>query len=439
MRLSRKLALLAVGAFVLGIDPGPRHEAMAWTSPPPSVEDAVRRVGSDFAEGGVKRLSATWASCIDQARLGQDANLAERCLAYGFGAVLLDGPAAAANNTREKRRLTEETIASGQNEMLEIMGIPRDARRSSLDRYRQWVLESSPSGRAATDIDRPPASTLPVNDPGRRPRASDLAKAADGKYPKDALRRPELADAVRRLIGQPLFDRLNNYSFASPMEFNGRFTVGMACVPHNCGVSEVRYVFSPSDVWIGLVDGGRMRIYGGPPKSARELLMIDRNQAVWRGPVDDTAQSAASSAVSASVNQGQRVQPDGATTEVSLRGQNGTFKVPVTLNNVLTLNFTIDSGASDVSISTDAVEKLMRAGTLSRSDFAGKQTYHLADGSRVTADTFRIRVLKVGDREVRDVLCSVTNDEGSLLLGQSFLTRFRSWSIDNQRQVLLLK
>ena len=34
---------------------------------------------------------------------------------------------------------------------------------------------------------------------------------------------------------------------------------------------------------------------------------------------------------------------------------------------------------------------------------------------------------------------SNTNDADSLLLGQSFLKRFRSWSIDNQRQALMLE
>ena len=116
-----------------------------------------------------------------------------------------------------------------------------------------------------------------------------------------------------------------------------------------------------------------------------------------------------------------------------------TFLVPVSINNAMTLSFMIDSGASDVSISSDVMEKLIQSGSLSKSDFLGRQTYHLADGSDVSSETFRIHVLRIGDREVRDVLGSVSNDQNTLLLGQSFLSRFRSWSVDNQRQVLLLK
>jgi clan AA aspartic protease (TIGR02281 family) len=130
-------------------------------------------------------------------------------------------------------------------------------------------------------------------------------------------------------------------------------------------------------------------------------------------------------------------EPDA--TEIRLRNYRGTLVVPVVINNTITVPFTVDSGASDVSISSEILQKLIDSGTMSRADFQGKQVYYLADGSKVSSDTFRIHVLKVGDREVHDVLGSVTNDADSLLLGQSFLTRFRSWSIDNQRQVLLLK
>src|ERR1700722_11596091 len=132
-------------------------------------------------------------------------------------------------------------------------------------------------------------------------------------------------------------------------------------------------------------------------------------------------------------------QADDDTTEVRLRNHDGTLEVPVTIRGAMTLPFAIDSGASDVTVSSDVMEKLIQAGTVSQADFLGKQTYHLADGSVVASETFRIHLLKVGDREVRDVVGSITNDADSLLLGQSFLKRFRSWLIDNQRQVLLLK
>jgi hypothetical protein len=75
--------------------------------------------------------------------------------------------------------------------------------------------------------------------------------------------------------------------------------------------------------------------------------------------------------------------------------QGGTFVVPVIINNAITLSFVVDSGAADVSIPADVVSTLMRTGTLNVADFYGKQTYVLADGSKVPSQTFRIRSLKV--------------------------------------------
>jgi len=296
---------------------------------------------------------------------------------------------------------------------------------------------------------------------GNRDGLTGLAQTANGKYPREVLRDPGIADALRHLLPPALLAHLENYSFGGPMEFTGHYTTGMACEPRACGVSEARYVFSPDEVWIGVIDGRRMRIYGNPPSQARALLLRDRNRTVWRGAVEDMTHPVPPQVVQASVDVTSggppprmsiaprpfpvaadpmtRAPPDGGTTEVKLRNHGGTLEVPVTINGAVTLPFSIDSGASDVSVSAGVMQKLIEAGTVSRSDFLGKQVYHLADGSAVASETFRIHVLKVGDREVRDVMGSITGDADSLLLGQSFLQRFRSWSIDNQRQVLLLK
>jgi predicted aspartyl protease len=125
--------------------------------------------------------------------------------------------------------------------------------------------------------------------------------------------------------------------------------------------------------------------------------------------------------------------------EIKLVKEGGTFKVPVRINGVITLHFTIDSGASEVQIPADVVFTLMRAGTIREEDMLEERTYVQADGSKVQSPTFRIRQLQVGDRVLNGVTGSMSNIEGSLLLGQSFLNRFKSWSIDNQNEVLILQ
>jgi clan AA aspartic protease (TIGR02281 family) len=125
--------------------------------------------------------------------------------------------------------------------------------------------------------------------------------------------------------------------------------------------------------------------------------------------------------------------------EVPLKSVGGTFVVPVFINGAITLNFVVDSGAADVSVPADVVGTLTRAGTIAKTDFIGKQTYVLADGSTVPTNTFVIRSLKVGDILIENVRGSVSPAAGSLLLGQSFLQRFKSWSMDNNKHVLVLE
>lgn len=128
-----------------------------------------------------------------------------------------------------------------------------------------------------------------------------------------------------------------------------------------------------------------------------------------------------------------------ATGFVKMVQEGGVYKVPVLINGAIPLNFIVDSGATDVSIPNDVVLTLIRTGTITESDFIGAQTYTLADGSTTSSPTFRIRSLKVGDTVLQDVVGSVANQKGDLLLGQSFLGRFKSWSINNTTHTLVLE
>ena len=124
---------------------------------------------------------------------------------------------------------------------------------------------------------------------------------------------------------------------------------------------------------------------------------------------------------------------------VPLEEFRGTFVVPVTINEQLTLRFVIDSGASDVVIPIDVISTLRRTGTLETSDFLGSGEYILADGSRAPYDRYRIRTLRINNVLLENVPAITSPQSGSLLLGQSFLSRFDYWSIDNSRHLLLLK
>jgi predicted aspartyl protease len=84
------------------------------------------------------------------------------------------------------------------------------------------------------------------------------------------------------------------------------------------------------------------------------------------------------------------------------------------------------------------VEKLIASGTVSKADFIGDATYRLADGSTITGRRFYLRELIVGQQVVRNVVANLGSDNSPLLLGQSFLSNFNSWAVDNNRHVLIL-
>jgi len=117
----------------------------------------------------------------------------------------------------------------------------------------------------------------------------------------------------------------------------------------------------------------------------------------------------------------------------------GVYQVPVVINDALKLDFIVDSGASDVSIPADVVLTLIRTRTIEEGDFIGTEKYSLADGSTASSRTFMIRSLKVGDKVVNNVRASIAELAAPLLLGQSFLSKFKSWSQDNVSHELVLQ
>src|SRR5262249_38174406 len=100
-------------------------------------------------------------------------------------------------------------------------------------------------------------------------------------------------------------------------------------------------------------------------------------------------------------------------TRVSLKVSGATFLAPVEINGKMTLDFFIDSGASDVSVPGDVFSTLKRSGTVKDSDIVGQRTYVLADGSKTQAITFNIKSLRVGDVTIGSVAASVVPPHGS--------------------------
>jgi predicted aspartyl protease len=124
--------------------------------------------------------------------------------------------------------------------------------------------------------------------------------------------------------------------------------------------------------------------------------------------------------------------------EIPLRRQGNTYSLLVLVNGIIPIPFVLDTGAGDVLLPADVVFTLLRTGTLQSSDFISYRPYVLADGRELPSAQFKIRDLQVGQHTARDVIAGVGRLGSDPLLGQSFLSRFGSATIDYKRSVLVL-
>jgi len=128
-----------------------------------------------------------------------------------------------------------------------------------------------------------------------------------------------------------------------------------------------------------------------------------------------------------------------ASETVRLEDDHGTYMVPVRINGQMTIPFVIDTGAADTAIPADVFLALLRTQTVKDSDFIGTGSYVMADGSEHSSNRFVLRELQVGDHIVRNVIAHVVPVKGDPLLGQTFLSKLPSWTIDNVKHLLVLQ
>jgi predicted aspartyl protease len=124
--------------------------------------------------------------------------------------------------------------------------------------------------------------------------------------------------------------------------------------------------------------------------------------------------------------------------EVALGQSGGIYTVPGQVNRSVTLQFLVDPGSAVVVIPRTALRALVANGTVSENDVVGVSIAELADRSLYQTARIRLRELRVGNDVAHDVIAAVSPGLSHPLLGQSFLRRFASVTIDNTRGVLIL-
>jgi hypothetical protein len=124
--------------------------------------------------------------------------------------------------------------------------------------------------------------------------------------------------------------------------------------------------------------------------------------------------------------------------EIQLQEHGGVYTLPVVVNGVITLNFILDSGASEVCIPSNILQALLHEGTITNKDFLPGKNMRLADGSLLRSSRVTIRELNIGGYRIFNVPAAITPNTGFPLLGQSFLNKIESWTLDNRTHKLTL-
>jgi gag-polyprotein putative aspartyl protease len=133
------------------------------------------------------------------------------------------------------------------------------------------------------------------------------------------------------------------------------------------------------------------------------------------------------------------LSPNSALAEqIPLEPEHGVYMVPVRINEAVSIPFVLDSGAAEVAIPADVFMTLLRSHSVADADFLGEGIFVTADGTKHKSQRFILRKVQVGTHTITGVVANVVPIEGDPLLGQSFLSRLPSWSIDNNSHVLNL-
>lgn len=124
--------------------------------------------------------------------------------------------------------------------------------------------------------------------------------------------------------------------------------------------------------------------------------------------------------------------------EVPLTRSRETLYVQGNVAGVENITFVLDSAASLVSIPARLIERLRHEGILQEHHFRGQVQFTGWDGGLTMRETFILPSLIIGDQKVENVMAVESRFRDTSLLGLSFLGTFKSWSINNERNTLML-
>jgi aspartyl protease family protein len=122
-----------------------------------------------------------------------------------------------------------------------------------------------------------------------------------------------------------------------------------------------------------------------------------------------------------------------------MQEKNGVRYVPMKINGQ-ELDFVFDTGASSICISTLEAAILVKKGVLTENDFIDYERYVDANGNVSVGARINLKTAKIGERELVNVEATVIeNPRAECLLGQTVLSRFGKYTIDNQNNEIIFE
>lgn len=127
----------------------------------------------------------------------------------------------------------------------------------------------------------------------------------------------------------------------------------------------------------------------------------------------------------------QREQKTRGKKYIPLRHTGGVYYLTAEVNSMISEEFIVDTGATDVTISRSLYQNLLELGTISKKDIQGFGYYRIANGTTQRTLIIMLTSLKVGSTTIKNVKASVANsDNAPLLFGQSALKKLGAWRIN---------
>lgn len=124
---------------------------------------------------------------------------------------------------------------------------------------------------------------------------------------------------------------------------------------------------------------------------------------------------------------------------VKMRQEHGVYYIPARINGQ-ELEFVFDTGASGVLISQVEATLLWKQGKLTEEDILGKVQNFIADGSVVNNTAIILRSVEVAGVTLHDIEAYVSqNSTAPLLLGQSVMSRFGSFTLDYRNSTVTFR